>query len=142
MSDDRRTTFRAPLAETREAVLIAPGQRLRVRIVEESSGGLSVATIRDCPFANGSRLRLSTDDGDVSAVEIIHCRKAGRRTIIGLRRIDVAAKSDRAERRGMRPLILLVGLTLGLYAGFAFRVETIRAYASSLPSLAKILIGT
>ena len=140
MNDDRRTAFRALLMGTREASLIAAGQSLRVRIVEESSGGLCVATDRECPYADGTTARLNIDDGDVSTVQVMHRRTDGRRTFIGLQRVTDQAPHDLHERRGTRPLILLVGLTLGLYAGLAFRFDALREFTLHMPGLAKILV--
>jgi hypothetical protein len=137
---DRRTTFRAVLAETREGLLVSKGQNLRVRIVDESSGGLCVSTMKASPFADGTELKLSTDDGDVLAVKIMHQHKAGRRTVIGLMR-NGEIPQPRCERRGTRPLILLLGLTLGLYAGFALRTDALRQNLANVPSLKQLLIG-
>jgi hypothetical protein len=140
VDDDRRTTFRAVLAETREGLLVSKGQNLRVRIVDESAGGLCVSTTRSSPFADGTELRLSTDDGDVLAVKIMHQHKAGRRTVIGLMR-NGEVPPPRYDRRGTRPLILLLGITLGLYAGFALRGDTLRHNLAHIPSLKQLLIG-
>ena len=140
MDADRRTTFRAVLAETREGLLVSKGQNLRVRIVDESSGGLCVSSMKASPFADGTELKLSTDDGDVLAVKIMHQHKAGRRTIIGLMR-NGEIPQPRYERRGTRPLILLLGITLGLYAGFALRTDALRHNLAHVPSLKQLLSG-
>lgn len=140
MDADRRTTFRAVLAETREGLLVSKGQNLRVRIVDESSGGLCVSTMKASPFVDGTELKLSTDDGDVLAVKIMHQHKAGRRTVIGLMR-NGEILQPRYERRGTRPLILLLGLTLGLYAGFALRTDALRHNLAHVPSLKQLLLG-
>lgn len=126
MEADRRNTFRASLAGTREGILVARGSSLRVRIIEESSGGLSVASTRNCPFAAGSELRFSTDDGDELGVKLVYFRKEGRSSKMGLQRL-AKCPSFYDERRGTRPLILLLGITIGLYVGLAVRSDTLRS---------------
>jgi hypothetical protein len=126
MDADRRNTFRASHAETREGILVARGSSLRVRIIEESSGGLSVASTRNCPFPTGSELRFSTDDGDELGVKLVYFQKEGRSNKMGLQRL-AKCPSFYDERRGTRPLILLLGITIGLYVGLAVRSETLRS---------------
>jgi hypothetical protein len=126
MDADRRNTFRASHAETREGILVARGNSLRVRIIEESAGGLSVASTRNCPFPTGSELRFSTDDGDELGVKLVYFRKEGRSNKMGLQRL-AKCPSFYDERRGTRPLILLLGITIGLYVGLVVRSETLRS---------------
>lgn len=138
MEADRRNTFRAALAGTREGILVARGSSLRVRIIEESSGGLSVASTRNCPFANGSELRFSTDDGDELGVKLVWFRKEGRSNKLGLQRLE-KCPSFYDERRGTRPLILLLGITIGLYVGLAMRSDTLRSTIAHFPPLARAI---
>lgn len=138
METDRRNTFRASLVGTREGILVARGSSLRVRIIEESSGGLSVASTRNCPFPTGSELRLSTDDGDELGVKLVYFRKEGRSNKMGLQRL-AKCPSFYDERRGTRPLILLMGITIGLYAGLAVRSDALRSLTAHFPALARAI---
>lgn len=138
MDADRRNTFRAQLAGSREGILVARGTSLRVRVIEESSGGLSVASTRICPFPAGSELRFSTDDGDEIGVKLVYQRKEGRKTSIGLQRL-AQCPSFYDERRGTRPLILLLGLTIGLYAGWALRNESFHDHMAHIKPLMRMI---
>lgn len=137
VDSDRRSTFRAGLAETREGLLVTRGRNCRVRIVDESSGGLCVSTRRSCELSNGTETRLSTDDGDNLAVRVVYCRKEGTTTMIGLQRLGPAPLDT--SRRGTRPLILLVGLTIGLYAGFTVQTHTVQQALAHIPSLSQLV---
>jgi len=119
-------------------MLVSRNRNLRVRIVDESAGGLCVASTRHCPFADGTELRLSTDDGDELAVKIVYHRMDGRRTMIGLQR-NGEVPQPRREHRGTRPLILLLGLTIGLYAGFAMNTDSLRHRLAQVPPLSQLI---
>ncbi|MCE9603508.1 MAG: PilZ domain-containing protein [Planctomycetia bacterium] len=138
MDADRRTTFRASIIDSREGFLVARRGHLRVRIVDESAGGLCVATNRAFTFSDGTELRLRTDDGDDLAVRIVYHRAERKRTLIGLERIAELPLQKRPNS-GTRPLILLVGLTLGLYSGFALRTETIRERLPQIPTFSQFV---
>jgi hypothetical protein len=137
---ERRNNFRAVLAEAREAELCVGRRRHPVSVVEESSGGLCVVAADEPPFPPGSKGELFTDDGDCLRVEVVHsCDSLGQYRV-GLRRLDVDQRpSRRGRRRQTSPLIMLLGLTLGLYAGYAFRLEPVRGCLAQLPTVAGYL---
>ncbi|MGC3970613.1 MAG: PilZ domain-containing protein [Pirellulales bacterium] len=137
---DRRNTYRAVLAEAREAELCVGRRRHPVSVIDESSGGLCVIAAEEPPFAAGEQGELFTDDGDCLRVELVNSRDLDGRYRIGLRRLDLdqPAKSSRYRRR-TNPMVLLLGLTLGLYAGFAFRLEPVRDCLAQLPCVTNYL---
>jgi hypothetical protein len=122
MNDNRRTSFRAPSLSEREATLKVGNQSLRVQIADESAGGLCVRSGETPDFAAGEQAHLITDDGDRLFVQVVHLQSAGLAVRIGLKRMH----EDRApRRRSTSPLMLLIGLTLGLWAGMFVPVPAI-----------------
>src|SRR5688500_10118969 len=114
MSDNRRTTFRASSLSEREATLKVGTQSLRVQIADESAGGLCVRSGETPDFAAGDQAHLITDDGDQLFVQVVHLQASGLAVRIGLKRVEQGSKP---RRRSTSPLMLLIGLTLGLWAG-------------------------
>ncbi len=137
---DRRTTYRAVLAEAREAELRVGRRRLLVSIVEESAGGLC-ASAADVPtFAVGVEGELTTEDGDCLRVEIVHLESDNGMSRIGMKRLNADLRGRRMRpARSTSPLLLLVSITLGLYAGFAFQATPVRDYMANLPAISRIL---
>ena len=116
MSDNRRGSFRASSLSEREATLTVGSQQLRVQIADESAGGLCVRSGETPDFAAGDQAHLITDDGDRLFVQVVHLQSSGLAVRIGLRRME-HDEDPKARRRSTSPLMLLVGLTLGLWAG-------------------------
>ncbi|MBA4020174.1 MAG: hypothetical protein C0483_23680 [Pirellula sp.] len=137
---DRRNTYRAVLAEAREAELRVGRRCLLVSIVEESAGGLC-ASAADAPqFASGVEGELTTEDGDCLRVEVMHLENFNGTYRIGMRRLNADLRGRRMRgARSTSPLLLLVGLTIGLYAGFAAQVEPVRDCLATVPTLSRIL---
>jgi hypothetical protein len=121
MSHNRRDTFRAASGGTREATLLVGSQSLRVQIADESSGGLCVSAESSPDVVAGSTAQLVTDDGDRICVQVVHQENAGLAVRIGLKRVE----PDEKQRRGTSPLMLLIGLTLGLWAGALLPAQSI-----------------
>jgi len=115
MSDNRRDSFRASSLSEREATLTVGNQKLRVQIADESAGGLCVRSGETPDFSAGDVAHLLTDDGDRLFVQVVHLQASGLAVRIGLKRVEHDASKKR--RRSTSPLMLLIGLTLGLWAG-------------------------
>jgi hypothetical protein len=114
MSENRRASFRAPSLCEREATLKVGSQSLRVQIADESAGGLCVRSGETPDFAAGEQAHLFTDDGDRLFVQVVHLQSTGLAVRIGLKRME---REEPPPRRSTSPLMLLIGLTLGLWAG-------------------------
>lgn len=137
---DRRNTYRAVLAEAREAELRVGRRCLLVSIVEESAGGLSASAASAPTFAVGVEGELTTEDGDCLRVEIVHLESGNGMYRIGMKRMNADLRGRRMRpAHSTSPLILLVGITLGLYAGFAAQVEPVRDRLASVPGISRIL---
>jgi hypothetical protein len=121
MSANRRDTFRAASTSSREATLLVGSQSLRVQIADESSGGLCVSAGSSPGVVAGSTAQLVTDDGDRICVQVVHQENAGLAVRIGLKRVE----PDVAARRTTSPLMMLIGLTLGLWAGALIPAQAI-----------------
>ena len=121
MELDRRNTFRASSSCDREATLSVGRQSLRVQIADESSGGLCVSAIDTPGVAIGSTAHLVTDDGDRLYVQVVHQENVGLAVRIGLKRLE----PDVHVSRGTSPLMMLIGLTLGLWAGAMIPAQAI-----------------
>jgi hypothetical protein len=115
MNDNRRTSFRASSLSEREATLKVGTQSLRVQIADESAGGLCVRSGETPDFAAGEQAHLITDDGDQLFVQVVHLQSSGLAVRIGLKRME--HETSKPRRRSTSPLMLLIGLTLGLWAG-------------------------
>src|SRR5262245_28048650 len=114
MSENRRESFRSPSLSDREATLRVGTQSLRVQIADESAGGLCVRSGETPDFAAGEQAHLITDDGDRLFVQVVHLQSSGLAVRIGLKRME---HDPAPRRRSTSPLMLLIGLTLGLWAG-------------------------
>lgn len=137
---DRRTTYRAVLAEAREAELRVGRRCLLASIVEESAGGLCASAAEVPTFAVGVEGELTTEDGDCLRVEIVHLERDQGLYRIGMKRLNADLRGRRMRpARSTSPLLLLVGITLGLYAGFAVQVEPVRACMANVPAISRIL---
>jgi hypothetical protein len=121
MTANRRDTFRAPSSGNREATLLVGSQSLRVQIADESSGGLCVSAGSSAGVVAGTTAQLVTDDGDRISVQVVHQENAGLAVRIGLKRVE----TDEPVRRRISPLMMLIGLTLGLWAGALLPAQTI-----------------
>ena len=121
MTANRRDTFRAASTASREATLLVGSQSLRVQIADESSGGLCVSAGSSAGVVAGSTAQLVTDDGDRISVQVVHQENAGLAVRIGLKRVEGEAK----VARRISPLMMLIGLTLGLWAGALLPAQTI-----------------
>jgi len=115
MYENRRRSFRAPSLSEREATLKVGDQSLRVQVADESAGGLCVRSGETPDFEAGDQARLITDDGDRLFVQVVHLQATGLAVRIGLKRMEHEGASR--ARRSTSPLMLLIGLTLGLWAG-------------------------
>jgi hypothetical protein len=122
MSENRRESFRAPSLSDREATLRVGSQSLRVQIADESAGGLCVRSGETPDFAAGEQAHLITDDGDRLFVQVVHLQSTGLAVRIGLKRME---HDPTPRRRSTSPLMLLIGLTLGLWAGMFVPVHDI-----------------
>ena len=127
MTDNRRDTFRATSTGNREATLLVGSHSLRVQIADESSGGLCVNAGSSAGVVDGSTAQLVTDDGDRISVQVVHQENSGLAVRIGLKRIE----EEVPVRRRISPLMMLIGLTLGLWAGALIPAQ----------SIARIFIG-
>lgn len=122
MNENRRESFRAPSLSEREATLRVGAQSLRVQIADESAGGLCVRSGETPDFAAGEQAHLITDDGDQLFVQVVHLQASGLAVRIGLKRME---RDNRPRRRSTSPLMLLIGLTIGLWAGMFVPVHGI-----------------
>ena len=123
MSENRRNNFRAPSLCEREATLQVGNQKLRVQIADESAGGLCVRSGETPDFSAGDQAHLVTDDGDRLFVQVVHLQASGLAVRIGLKRME--HHSVNPPRRSTSPLMLLIGVTLGLWAGMFVPVHDI-----------------
>jgi len=121
MDPNRRNTFRASSSCDREATLTVGRQSVRVQIADESSGGLCVNAVESPGLATGSTAHLVTDDGDRLHVQVVHQENVGLAVRIGLKRLE----TDVRVRPGISPLMMLIGLTLGLAAGALIPAQAI-----------------
>jgi hypothetical protein len=122
MHENRRESFRSPSLSEREATLRVGNQSLRVQIADESAGGLCVRSGETPDFAAGEQAHLITDDGDRLFVQVVHLQSSGLAVRIGLKRVEHEVGRP---RRSTSPLMLLIGLTLGLWAGMFVPVHDI-----------------
>jgi hypothetical protein len=122
MSENRRNNFRASSLCEREATLQVGNQKLRVQIADESAGGLCVRSGETPDFAAGDQAHLVTDDGDRLFVQVVHLQASGLAVRIGLRRME-HDEGSKPRRRSTSPLMLLIGVTLGLWAGMFVPVQ-------------------
>lgn len=143
MFAERRISFRSQVIGTREGVLRVEKSELRVRLLDESASGLSVACDVMPTFPEQAVGELETDDGDIYRVLVIHVQPRGMCARIGLKRLETlqhAGKSMVTESpRGRRGKTLktaafvFAGLALGLCA----QAEPVRKQLAIVPGLSK-----
>jgi hypothetical protein len=137
--DDRRITFRAPRAAVRPATLWVGRRSWRVHIVEESAGGLCVVAEPALLPPLGVAAELETDDGECIGVQIIRLQALEGSLRIGLKRETFRPPVVRRSMRPLSPFLVLVGLTIGLYAGFAANTDSLRECLSQIPVISRVL---
>lgn len=133
MDDNRRSTFRAPIADDRSATLVIGSRRLDVQLIDESAGGFGVAADSGPEFEPDAVGRLEFDDGQTAEVQAVYVETDSGRIHIGLKR--TASFGDFDSRRAARqtnPKILLAGIVIGLVMGFALQWTGLREYFSHL----------
>lgn len=118
-------------------------RRMAVRVLDESAGGLRVASDDSPEFEVDAVGRLTVDDHSV-AVRVVYIEEEGQSVRIGLQR--TATKSDASAlwkaahaETGVRrtnPKILLIGLTVGLLLGVALQQPQLR---KKVPGLTEVL---
>ena len=143
MFSERRSSFRSPVVGSREGTLVVNRSRLRVRLIDESSGGMSVASETMPTFPEGAVGELETDDGDVYRVQVKHIQPRGMCARIGLQRLEVLAHggkktvSDGSRRPDRRKLTTLVFIGAGLFFGLAAQADPVRRQLSRVPGFSK-----
>ncbi|MBL9093258.1 MAG: PilZ domain-containing protein [Planctomycetaceae bacterium] len=138
---NRRETFRSPLADIREATLWIQRHAVDVQIVDESSGGICVSCREAPQLVPGAEIQLETDDGDWLRLEVVRVQNCEGTFRIGLKRtnLDINKLRRRNPSGSVSPLILLIGITLGLYGGFALSNDALRHQLASIPGVSKFL---
>lgn len=141
MDSERRKSFRSPVVGSREGVLIVGKQHLAVRLIDESSTGMSVASEEMPMFGEGAEGELETHDGDAFRVRVMHVQQRGMATRIGLERLEVlkegrggyGSHSTSGRKRGLVQvgLFVLIGMAVGLGA----QAEPVRRQLIKLPGL-------
>jgi len=141
MQSNRRETFRSPLADIREATLWIQRHAVDVQIVDESSGGICVSCREAPKLTPGTEIQLETDDGDWLRLEVVRIQNCEGTFRIGLERtsLDINKLRRRNQSGSVSPLILLVGITLGLYGGFALSNDVLRHQLASIPVVSRVL---
>lgn len=144
MNSERRGSFRSPVVGSREGTLIVNRSRLRVRLIDESSGGMSVASETMPTFPEGAVGELETDDGDAYRVQIKHIQPRGMCARIGLERLEVLAHGGKKTvgaglpRNNRRTLTTVAFVGVGLFCGLAAQAEPVRRQLAKLPGFSKM----
>ncbi|MCE9606640.1 MAG: PilZ domain-containing protein [Planctomycetia bacterium] len=143
MFSERRRNFRSPVAGTREGTLIVAGVELRVRLIDESAGGMNVASESMPQFGEGTVAEFETDDGDTYRVQVMHIVQRGLCARMGLKRLETlthAGKSiaPKVERPSQKMLRVAIIAGIGLTIGFVAQAEPIRKQLSKVPVLGKL----
>lgn len=147
MFSERRKSFRSPVAGTREGTLIVGGAELRVRLIDESAGGMNVASESMPQFGEGTVAEFETDDGDTYRVQVMHIVQRGLCARMGLKRLEtlshggktIAPKVERPSQKFLR-VAMIAGL--GLTIGFVAQAEPIRKQLSKVPGIGKFFPAT
>lgn len=144
MFSERRSNFRSPVVGTREGTLIVNRARLRVRLIDESSGGMSVASETMPTFPEGAIGELETDDGDAFRIQVKHIQQRGMCARIGLARLEVLAHGGKKSvgvglrRYSSTKLKMAAFVLIGLILGAAAQADPVRRKLSKIPGLASI----
>lgn len=133
MTDNRRENFRAAIAESISAVMFVGYRQTPVRLVEESSGGLSAVTKETLAFPLETEAVLKTDDGRTLQVRIKHYERRGMNIHVGMQRVEAERNYDIDLRRDFLVPAQASGaklyagvLLLGLLIGCAAQTDTVQ----------------
>jgi hypothetical protein len=144
MFSERRNTFRSPVVGTREGTLIVDREQLTVRVIDESAGGMSVASEIMPKFQTGAVGELRLEEGDIYRVEIKHVQPRGMCARIGLQRLETLQHSDKKlaeaspRRKRATTLKMAAFVVAGLTLGLAAQAEPVRKQLSKVPGLSKV----
>jgi hypothetical protein len=144
MFSERRNTFRSPVVGTREGTLIVDREQLPVRVIDESAGGMSVASETMPTFQTGAVGELRLEEGDIYRVEIKHVQPRGMCARIGLQRLETLQHSGKnlavetPRSRRATTLKMAAFVVVGLMLGLGAQAEPIRKQLAKVPGLSKV----
>jgi hypothetical protein len=143
---ERRRYFRSPVVGSREGMLTIGKATLPVRLIEESSGGLSVTCELIPPFGTGAEGELVTDEGDRFHIRVMHVQQRGMVTRIGLERLRVLTKEDDSpvgseSRRHRNRLQVALFVLIGMIVGIGAQAEPVRRQLGKMPVVGKMFVG-
>ena len=116
-SAERRQSYRCPVqAEHQDALIVQQGGKghISCRLVDRSAGGFYVTCSAPERFREGQILRLQSSVGQYE-VEVVHVRRQGDETHLGLERICDIEKPDKRPEPDTEPAVtgsLTVGALL------------------------------
>lgn len=142
MFSERRRSFRSPVAGTREGTLIVSGTELRVRLIDESAGGMNVASESMPQFGEGTVAEFETDDGDTYRVQVMHIVQRGLCARMGLKRLETLSHGGKTiapkiERKSQKLLRVAMIAGIGLTIGFVAQAEPVRKQLAKVPGIGK-----
>lgn len=140
---ERRRYFRSPVVGSREGTLTVGNAVLPVRLIDESSGGLSVTCELIPPFGTGAEGELQTDDGDRLHVRVMHVQQRGMVTRIGLERVRVITKEEESPvhafgRRKRNRMQIALFVLIGMIVGIGAQAEPVRRQLGKVPVVGKL----
>ncbi|MGQ0633494.1 MAG: PilZ domain-containing protein [Planctomycetaceae bacterium] len=101
MPEDRRASWRLPLAEGRPVMLKIGWRRMEGRCVDMSAGGFTVALQTERPVDAGAPIKLLTPDG-VYVMKVIHVRRDADGLRLGLERVGEVEPAFQQRRSSAR----------------------------------------
>lgn len=143
MDAERRKNFRSPVVGAREGTLTVGKQELPIRLLDESAGGMAVASEIMPLFGEGSEGILETDDGRTLRVNVMHVQQRGMVTRIGMEVIEVLKEGGvgpvSASRRAMHARLKIAAFVIvGMAVGLGAQADPVRRQLHKVPGLGKI----
>lgn len=145
--NERRKSFRSPVAGTREGTLRVGKLDISVRLLDESSDGISVSSEFMPPFGEGEMGEFEYDDGDIVRVKVMHLQQRGLMTRIGMLRLETLKQNGKVLGKistdGKRRSIVQVALfvLIGMFVGFAPQIGPVRRALAKVPVVNHLVLG-
>jgi len=146
MFSERRKNFRSPVVGTREGTLIVGKAELLVRLMDESAGGMNVASEQMPAFVEGVEGILKTDDGDEYRMRVVHIEQRGMCSRLGLQRLETLSHGGKSlvntsAQRPQRALKIAMFTGIGLLVGIGAQAEPVRKQLAKVPGFSKVFMA-